>query len=291
MNSNTTVETNHFYNGRGYNIFYQIWKPSNTPITNIATVIHGLGEHIGRYDELANFLANFGFATFGLDLYGFGKSEGKRGHVHDIYDYLKDIKTLYSLEEKYLDKNIKNRLLFGHSMGGLLALAYLENYPDDHNLGIVSAPALRPDRRVPKMLYIIASVLKTIFPSFQLSNKLSPDEITSDKNEQEHLKSDEFVHDKISMKLFFDMLQLARKVWQDEDKINSTIKILFLHGEKDEIAFKGDTTDFFKLLPVKDKRIEILSNMIHEVHTDINRKKTYDVMEDWLKSTIGKQPL
>ena len=286
MEKNAMVERNHFYNSRGYKIFYQIWKPIKTPVTGVATIIHGLGEHIGRYDELANFFANFGFTAFGLDLYGFGRSEGKRGHVFDIYDYLKDVKTLYSIAGEYYDANIKHRLLYGHSMGGLLALAYLENYPDDHDLAIVSAPALRPDRRVSKALYIIASLLKIISPSLQFSNKLRPDEITTDKSEQEYLKTNEYVHDKITIKLFFDMLKLSKKVRNEVNKINNNLKILFLHGEKDEIAYKEDTREFYNLLPLKNKSIEIMSNMKHEVHTDVNRQKTYNVIENWLKNIV-----
>ena len=286
MEKNAIVETNHFYNSRGYKIFYQMWKPVKSPVSLVATIIHGLGEHIGRYDEMANFLTDFGIASFGIDLYGFGKSEGKRGHVFDINDYLKDIKTLYSIEGKYLGVNHKKRLILGHSMGGLLALAYLEKYPDDHNLAIISAPALRPEKKVPKALYIVASILKLFWPSLQMSNKLRPDEITSDMTEQEYLKSDGLVHDKITLKLFFELLKLSKLVWKNIHKINKDLKILFLHGEKDKIAFKEDTEEFFNLLQLKDKRLEIMKNMKHEVHTDINRKATYEIIKDWLKSVL-----
>ena len=171
-------------------------------------------------------------------------------------------------------------------MGGLLALAYLEKYPDDHNLAIISAPALRPEKKVPKALYIVASILKLFWPSLQMSNKLRPNEVTSDKTEQEYLKSDEFVHDKITLKLFFELLKLSKLVWKNIHKINEDLKILFLHGEKDKIAFKEDTEEFFNLLQLKDKRLEIMKNMKHEVHTDINRKATYDIIKDWLKSVL-----
>ena len=284
MEKNVIIEKNYFYNSRGYKIFYQIWKPVKNPVTGIVTIVHGLGEHIGRYDELANFLANLGFASFGLDLYGFGRSEGKRGHAFDIHDYIKDLKTLYSLENKYFSNDINRRVILGHSMGGLLALAYIENYPDDHNSAIISAPALKPDRRVSGLLYLLAALLKIIYPSLQFSNRLRPDEITTNIDEQERLKTDDLVHDKITVKLFFDMLKLSKTVWKNINKINKNLNILFLHGEKDEIAFKEDTTEFFNQLSLENKSIKIMENMKHEVHTDINRQKTFKTIEEWLKS-------
>ncbi len=284
MNVNSFKEEGYFYNRRGLKIHYSIWKPATGKIKNIAMVVHGLGEHIGRYEEFANFVRKYNFITFGIDFYGFGKSEGKRGHVFSIEDYVYDLKTMYNLIAKDYN-NTEHKLILGHSMGGLLAIAYIEKYQKDFNLSIISAPALNPLHRVSKPLYLLSKIIKPIFPSLTISHGLKSSEITSDSKEQENLKKDELVHDRISLNLFFEMVELAGIVTKNVNKIN-TESMLFLHGDKDTIALKEDTERFFNRLDIKNKSLVILPDMKHEVLTDINKSKTYNVIEDWLVSVI-----
>ncbi len=279
------VESSSFFNKRGYRINYKIWKPIKGEIKNSAMVVHGLGEHIERYSEFAKFISNFGFLTFGLDFYGFGRSEGKRGHVFSIEDYISDMKTLYNIVIDSFQLPGK-RLVLGHSMGGLLSLAYLERYPEDFSMAIISAPALNPARRVSGILILVAKLLRLFSPSLTMSHGLRPDEITSDRKEQEMLKRDDYVHDRISLNLFFDFFKLAREVQKNKDKINKSINMLMLHGEMDNIALKEDSIEFFNSLDVQKKKIVVMPDMKHEVLTDIKKEKTYRVIEDWLRASL-----
>jgi len=280
-------QTHYFYNQHGYKVFYQFWKSVISPPTRVACIVHGLGEHSERYEEMARFLTKWGFVTYAMDLYGFGRAEGKRGDVKRIEDYIKDLKTFQAIISKSeeVKKEVKNEksLLLGHSMGGLLALAYLETYPEDYLNAIISAPWLNPRDNVSNLKFIIAKLLNILAPSFAFSNKINPEDISTDPEVQEYLLENELVHDRITSRLYIGVTNLAEKVKINSHKINSSIKILFIHGKEDRIIPPETSLQFYKSLShIRDKQIEIIEGMRHETHTDLHREKSYAVLEGWL---------
>jgi len=267
-------------NKRGLLLYYQSWESGVKGYKKTANIIHGLGEHTGRYQELAAFLTFRDYKVFGLDLYGFGRSEGKRGHVKNIEDFISDEKLLFTLIQKN-NRATSEKLLIGHSLGGLLALAYLEKYPDDYSHAVISSPALNPARNVSKTMLLLGKICRVIWPSLPFKNRIPPDQLCSDEEMQKAYQEDEYTHDTITPRLFDEMRSLGVRVWENADKINKDLRILFIHGEADEVTNYRDTHAFSTSVSVRDKKIKIIPNMKHHTLNDKEKAQTYQAMSEW----------
>src|SRR5512147_2051077 len=110
----------------GTTFFVQGWEPDEHPPKAFIGLVHGLGEHTGRYIHVGKVMTDSNYALSGFDLRGHGRSGGPRGHTSSLDAYMQDIRQFFSLmEQRY--PNIP-RFLYGHSLGGLLALAYAIQY-------------------------------------------------------------------------------------------------------------------------------------------------------------------
>ncbi len=129
-------------NRRGLGLLVRRWEPSAAPWGSVC-IVHGLAEHSGRYERTGEQLAAAGLNAVALDLTGLGASGGRRGHVPDLDYWLDDVADLLSGAGDASPG--APQVLLGHSMGGLVALAYaLSNRPRPDAL-VISAPALGSD--------------------------------------------------------------------------------------------------------------------------------------------------
>jgi len=282
MNNNLIQSQNDQFKGiRGSRIFYRKWIHAAGKYSRMACIVHGLGEHSGRYGELASFLTSYGFFVFAPDLYGFGMSEGKRGDVRLISDWLKDLKFLYNL---VLSNNlpVRQKLLIGQSMGGLLSLAYLEKYPQDFTHAIILSPALRPEKNVSSFLLLLSRVLRVLCPSITFNNTIEADELTDDSEVKNQYREDPLVHNKITPRLFFQMVELSRKVITNKENIRKDLSILFIHGENDSITAPDDTHLFYSSLPLQDKNLLLVPGMKHETLHHLQKELVYKHLRMWM---------
>jgi len=277
-------QNSQFKSIRGLRLFYRKWEhPERKPL-RIASIVHGLGEHSGRYGELASFLTDYNFLVFSYDLYGFGRSEGKRGDVRLIDDWIRDQKILYNLALTKRDYEKCERLLIGQSMGGLLALAYLEKYPQDFTHAIILSPALRPEKNVSSFILFLSRIMKVICPAIAFNNTISVDELTdNDKDKDEYLE-DSLVHNKITPRLFFQMVKLSRNVLANRESISNNLSILFIHGEDDTVTIPDDTHSFYTSLPVEDKSLLIIPGMKHETLHHTQKEVVYQHLSRWIEA-------
>ena len=127
-----------FFQGiRGARIYRQCWLPDGEPRA-VLLIVHGLGEHSGRYANVVNHLVPRGYALYGLDHVGHGKSEGTREYVERFEDYT-DTLDMYRgmVRQAQPDKPL---FLYGHSLGGLISAFYLL----DHQAGLAGAVLSAP---------------------------------------------------------------------------------------------------------------------------------------------------
>src|SRR6185436_6400047 len=138
------------------------WEPNARPKALVA-LVHGLGEHAGRYEHVAQALTDAGYALIGFDLRGHGKSGGIRGHFPSLDIVMQDIKGFFVfLTERYPDIP---HFLYGHSLGGLLSLAYAIQYRAGLRGVIVTGPALRSSLQEQKAKVAMAKVLGSFLPA------------------------------------------------------------------------------------------------------------------------------
>ncbi|NJD10052.1 MAG: alpha/beta hydrolase, partial [Gemmatimonadetes bacterium] len=153
---------------------YRAWEIAQPRA--VMLVLHGLGEHSGRYEQLGTTMAGYGFSSFALDLRGPGASEGRRGYARNFGVLLQDVDRFRREIEGSAAPGVPFFLL-GHSMGGLIALRYLQEYQGMFLGGIISAPWLANALNIPRWKITMAAALARVFPALPLSNGLDPDDL------------------------------------------------------------------------------------------------------------------
>lgn len=247
----------------GKKIYLRKWYPKNKKINNVVLIVHGLGEHSGRYEHIAEKLTSKNAAVFALDLIGHGKSEGKRGHIKSINEYLDSIeKTMILIRRKFLEIPI---IIYGHSLGGLVCLKFLiERESKEISKAILSSPWIETKIKIPNYLLWIHKILHRIFPKLQLNNNLNIYYLSKEKSEVIKYKNDKLVHNKISLNLFSEILNSIHDVKNRCNRIN--VPSLLFHGEDDKIISFNGTKYIHD--NIKNSKFILFKNVYHEPHND-----------------------
>lgn len=167
----------------GQQLFLRDWSGRATH--SAVLIVHGLGEHSGRYDALAKWFVSHGYAVRSYDQRGHGRTPGRRGALRHSDDLLRDLTAVY---ENYAIHSGRHPLLLGHSMGGLVALrAVLDGRVEPSGL-VLSSPALRSFE--PLWLRRLAAVLARVLPNLPLRNGLPIDALSHDTKVVEEYRTD-----------------------------------------------------------------------------------------------------
>jgi alpha-beta hydrolase superfamily lysophospholipase len=265
----------------GLNIFYQSWHPSE--YARLVAIIPGLGDHSGRYGYLMEALSEKGVAFYGMDMRGHGRSEGKRGFLSHYDHYLRDVLSfLEGIREAEPEKKI---YLLGHSMGALTAIEFVLDYPKEASMlagALISGPPLELGVKVPWIKKTAADLLSSLFPWITLGNELDPAELSRDPEEVRKYVEDPLVHDRISLRLFTEMLRVQADIMERASEYR--LPSLFLHGGGDRIALATGTRAFFDKIPIEDKAIAVHEGYYHEWFNDLGRETYFAELEAWLEA-------
>jgi len=271
-----------FINPNQQRIKYQYWLPAETLLANLL-IVHGIGEHCGRYKNVINYLLPRGIACYALDHQGHGRSGGKRGHVPHFSDFARDVEKLRVLTTPlYKDKPL---YILGHSMGGLITLNYLLLYPQSPVAGIIfSSPAFALSVQVPSWKYKLGKLMLKIAPSFTMSNGIKSDDLSNDKQVVDSYDRDELVHGRISAAMFFTMLDVMQNGQNQATSI--TRPLILMVGENDHIISKEGAIRLFSLFGAKDKTSYVCADAKHELFNEINKETSLEYLWQWLEPRI-----
>ena len=258
----------------GMDELYGIYLPVKNAVACIV-LVHGLGEHIGRYKELAAFFNENKYSFIGLDLPGHGKSPGKRGHIRNfiLYQNILDAIAAYVRE----NEGGISLVLYGHSLGGGIALNYLVT-GKNMDSGIITSPWLKLSFEPPKIKILLARVLSGLIPSLLQSSGLDPVDLSSDKNVVKEYRSDPLIHFLISIKLYVSATRNAAALLNCRDKLQ--VPVLMMHGENDRIASLEGSETFAGNNRMAE--LKIWADGYHELHNELFREEVYDYILKWL---------
>lgn len=261
----------------GVNLYYQRWLPDTTPRAALA-IVHGFGEHSGRYTNVIHRLVPAGYALYALDLRGHGRSPGQRGYVNRWTDYREDVGAFVRL----VGEREAGRPLFlmGHSVGGLIVLEYAEQHPDGLRGVIASAPVLGQPGVSPALL-TVARLLSRVAPRFSLNVGLDVTAISRDPAVVEAYRKDPLVHGKGTPRLSTELAGAVART--QAGAATWTLPLLIIHGAADRVAPAAASRAFFERVPatVDKVRVEIAEGY-HEPHNDTSKQQALDILQDWL---------
>jgi acylglycerol lipase len=235
----------------------------------VIIMVHGLGEHIQRYNYWAELFKREGIGFIGVDLPGHGLSQGKRGSIKN-----------YSLLFEMLDILLKSCnqtfpgcpvYIYGHSLGGGIVLDYLLRRNPKIKGAIVTSPWLRLSFEPPKSKVFMASLMKYLIPGLIQPSGLNVNHISHDLNVVEKYKSDPLVHDKISVALFDGAMTSAKYSLSHASELK--INTLLLHGSDDMITSPAGSKEF----AAKTNLVEfkIWDGGFHELHNEPFKEEVF----------------
>ncbi|MBC7778437.1 MAG: lysophospholipase [Phycisphaerae bacterium] len=269
----------HWENAEGLNLFAAHW-PVESPRAVIA-LVHGQGEHIGRYGHLAAWFNHRGIAVMGFDHQGYGRSEGKRGHAKNFEVLLDDIGLLLEkTRQMYPDTPL---FLYGHSMGGGLVLNYVTHRTPELAGLIATAPWIRLAFEAPAFKVVAGRILKRFMPTLSLPTGLAAHFISQDETVVKAYKADPFVHDKLSAAAGIALLEGAK--WLNNWAGDFKIPVLLQHGGDDKLTSAAATRRFFERVK-GDVTHREWSGLYHEIHNEKQQEEVFDYTLQWMESKL-----
>ncbi len=279
-------ETGSFTGKGGIEIFFQKWIADKAKAAII--LVHGVGEHSGRYENLLKSLADKKISVFAIDHRGHGKSDGKRGHIDSFMDYVYDLK-LFLEFIKEENKGLPV-ILFGHSMGGVIATKYAMTYPDDLSMLVISSPGYTPAFKVPAWKNSVASFFSSRISSLTFPNGLIVSDLSHDQDTITAYNNDPLVHNKITARWAVEFMRAGQECISNAASIKKPL--LVFHGKEDHICDYKAAEQFYNDASSAVKKLFVFDGLYHETmnETPAEREKVLSDVTGWILKTIDSLP-
>jgi acylglycerol lipase len=270
----------------GQELYYQGWTPEGELKATVC-LVHGLGDHSGRYAHVGRALNDAGYALIGFDQRGHGKTPGTKGVTPPFERLLDDIELL--LDEAAKRFPGKPRFLYGHSMGGNFVLNYALRRKAELAGVISTSPALRTAFKPPAAKIAAGKVLYRIAPNMIMTNGLELAGLSRDPAVIAAYSADPLVHDKMSARLGLDMLDAGEWALAHAAEFPA-IPLLLVHGACDRLTSAPATEEFAGKVRAAGRAnltLKLWPDCYHETHNEPERAQVLSYMIDWLDGVGG----
>lgn len=249
-------------------------------------IVHGLGEHSGRYLELADHLADLGISLWILDLRGHGRSGGKRGHADSFDDYTRDVGDVLDQARRNLADKVPLFLL-GHSMGGLVSILTALNYQDALDGLVLSSPAVGVTAHLPIYKKLALHCLARLAPRLGIHNELDPHHVSRDPETVKRYMSDPLVHDRVSTSWFVQFMAAMEQVFNRAAELR--LPTLIQAAGDDRLVSTKAVEQFFEKLVMPDRQLTVFQDLFHEIYNETasDRQAVIAALTAWLQDRIA----
>jgi acylglycerol lipase len=266
---------------KGFNLYYAAWLPDGE-IKAVIIAVHGLAEHIGRYKNVVNYLVPRGYAIYGIDQRGHGKSDGTKGYVDRFSDYITDQKTFFDFVRK--EQSDKKIFMLGHSLGGLIGVVYAIEHQAELSGLIASAPLLKIGVSVSPAAVFMAKLISAIAPKMGITT-LDASTISRDKAVVDAYVNDPLVYrGKTSAHWGTEFIKITKEI---PDKISSiTLPLLVMYGTEDKLCDPEGSKMLYEKAGSKDKTLKAYNGFYHEIFNEPEHDVVLADVDAWLSARV-----
>ncbi len=264
----------------GLRLFYRQWEVPHPKAACL--VIHGLAEHSGRYATLAQTLVSHSFAVWAMDHRGHGRSEGRRGDCRSLAEFVQDLHQL--VQEVQANFQKVPRVLIGHSLGGLIALAYAVEHPLAVQAVAVSSPALRLAQAPSKAKVYIAKGLAHLLPTTPIPNGVNPQHLSHDPQVVEAYEKDPLVHRVLTARCAVAL----QRAMQEAPRLAVKLKVpcLILQAGSDLVCDPQESASFAKNVQNATVSFRRYEGLYHELFNEPQRGEIMEELCSWIKQNV-----
>lgn len=269
----------------GIQLYSVLHHAQNWKRPQALVILHGMGEHGGRYLHFPHYLQSSVDSVYCVDHRGHGRSEGLRGHIERFDLFAEDAAHTISRLDEILKKRFgESRIhLLGHSMGGLIALRTLFKYSSLPLRSVtISAPLLGIRVEVPRIKKAAAKVLARVWGSLHMVSDLDPSLICRDKEVVETYTADRLVHNKITPKFFSEMQSAMLDTLKRDSGLNYPLQMLI--PLQDKIVNSDLSLQFFRSLKLRDKVLKTYPDFFHEPFNEIGKEQVFEDLISWMNA-------
>lgn len=238
-------------------------------------LVHGLGEHSGRYEHVGDFFGGHGFEMAAFDLRGHGASGGSRVDLETFDEYLEDLEVVFG----ELPKDVPT-VIYGHSMGGLIATSYAIGSRPQPSLYVLSAPALDAD--LPTPLKIVSKVLSRIRPAMRLPNSIKGSQLSRDPSVGEKYFADPLVTTKGTARFGAALLGQMAHIADELGRLSTPT--LVIHGADDELVPPHASAPLAAVVGVERK---LFPGLRHETHNEPEQTEVLGFVAGWIEAQLA----
>lgn len=244
-------------------------------------VIHGYGDHSGRYLQPIEAWVNEGYGVLAFDYRGHGKADGGRADVTVWTDYLDDMKAFFArLVDAARGKPI---FIVAHSHGALITTHWLaQGAPPELKGAVLSAPFYALAFEPPKLTVFGARLIKGLLPSLKISNELKPEQLSRDVKWQEETKADPLYLHNTTPRWFFECMGAQQRLTGLGSRIQTPV--MFVAGTADPIASMPAAKAFFETIGAKDKTYKEYGDSRHEVLMELGKEQVWADISRWISA-------
>ncbi len=265
---------------RGSSGFWQAWLPDDDARA-VVVIVHGLGEHGGRYDHVGQRLTGAGFACYAADHWGHGRSEGRRANIGRMDRIVDDLGAFVGFATAHTPG--VPLFLLGHSFGGLIALQYATGEPAELTGLVLSGAAVQPAVGSP-LMRSVARLLSAVTPNLGVVT-LPPEYVSRDPDVVAAYRADPLVHHgKVPARTGAEILAATQAL---PDRLEwLRIPMLILHGSEDRLATPEGSRMVHRRVTIEDRTLRLYDGLHHEIFNEPEQAQVLDDLVGWLSDHI-----
>ena len=266
---------------REANIYYQNWLPDGEVKASIL-ISHGMGEHSGRYLNIAEYFIPKGFGVYALDHYGHGKSDGTRVHVEKFQDLTIPLRTYsYMILDQHPGKPL---FLMGQSLGALIGTAFLLEDQTGFTGAIFTAAGVKLPENITPLTVVMAKILSVVMPKAGAA-QMEYQYLSQDQKLLDAFYNDPLVYTgKTTARLGTESLRIMQRIDKEGGKI--ILPLLILHGEEDKLVALGAAKHLAEKVGSEDKTLKIYKGHWHDLLHDTGVEEVLADIEEWIEKRL-----